>query len=173
MQSTHVPLTPQVVLPLAVQVPFAQQKPPEQVPSPALPHSAMQEPIVQVGVAPTQPLQASPSLPQAPLSVPGAHVPAAQQPPLQGAVGLHVVPHLPIAHAWPGAQSVACVQPQTPVARQISPSGLVVQSTQAPPFEPQVALLLAAQFPALQQPPLQRSPPVQEVPHMWLEGSHA
>jgi hypothetical protein len=120
------------------------------VPSFGLPHAAVHCPAAQVGVLPEQGAHASPSLPHSAFWLPAAQEPALQQPPLQAEVGSHAVPHLFFLHAWLAGQSLGCAQPQTKVARQASPSGLIVQSTQAPP-EPHVVLPLAAQCPALQQ----------------------
>jgi len=79
--------------------------------------------------------------------------------------------------AWPVGQSVATLQPQTPLARQAVPVVLPAQSTQAPPLLPHaVSLAPAPQVPlvaAEQQPPLQAWVELQSVVHRPAPVSQA
>ncbi len=77
-----------------------------------------------------------------------------QQAPLHKAVAEHALPHLLFRQAWPTAQSLDLLQPQTP-ERQCGPSALPAQSTQILPSTPQTASICE---------PLQLRLAVQQVP---------
>jgi hypothetical protein len=134
--------------------------------------------------------QAPPLVPQAV----GSLVPATQvlllvqQPPLQGSLGPQAELQTWLLQASSVGQSLAALQPQTPLAKHTCPAPLVVQLTQATPPVPQVVVPDVWQLPVLSQqpfgqlvlsqthlPPTQRwplgqathAPPL--VPQNWLD----
>ena len=120
--------------------------------------------------------QLAPGAPQAAMAVPGWQAPeASQHPPAQGAVPEQAPEHFfdTGSHAWPFGQSPEVEQPQAP-ERQACPAAAAVQSAQVAPAEPQVAAAVPAEHsPLAQQPPLQVSPPAQDVEQDRVVGLHA
>jgi hypothetical protein len=123
----------QTHLPPTQRWPTAHSDPPPQV----------HVPLVQVSPVGAQVRQARPLVPQAV----GSLVPATQvllllqQPPLHGLLGPHAELQTWLLQASSVGQSLAALQPQTPVAKQTCPAPLVVQLTQATPPVPQVMVL--------------------------------
>lgn len=95
-----------------------------------------------VGVVPLQTAQFSLVPPHAAAPLPSAHVPEVapgateQQPPLH--VPTHLVPQVPLTHAWSAGHWLSAVQPHTPVGSPLGkhPGVPPLQLVHAPPLEP-------------------------------------
>jgi hypothetical protein len=136
---------------LQTQAPFTQTWPLGQA-EPVLPQTHATK--VQVSALLPQARQAPPLVPHADVVLPATHVPLAQQPPLQRLVELHAEVQVPLLHAMSAGQSLAALQPQTPLDRHTWPAPLVAQLTQAAPPVPQVVVPEGWQLPLLSQQPL-------------------
>jgi hypothetical protein len=112
-----------------------QHVPPPQEPLPG-PHVLTHVPPLQVGVPFAQLAHIAPVYPHAPLAVPGVHIPlsGSQHPPLHCCVGLQDSVHLfvDVSQAYPGGQSVGCVQPHAELTHA-KPAGLLAQVPQLGP----------------------------------------
>jgi hypothetical protein len=119
---------------------------------------------------PVQSPHTSPDRPQAVVVLPAWHTPPAQQAPWHGLLALQLVLHCRVlgSQAAPPGQSAGPLQPQ-PLELQTTPRLLVLQSEQAPPFEPHsVGEVPPVQVPLAQQPPLHGSMSLHLLEHLWV-----
>jgi hypothetical protein len=146
------PLGQLVALQVVTQAPLTHAWPLGQA-APVVPQTQL--PLLQVSALLPQVTQTSPLEPQAVTLVPATQVLLLlQQPPLHGSFGPHAELQTWLLHASSVGQSLAALQPQTPLARHTWPRPLVVQLTHAVPPVPQVVVLEVWQVPLLSQQPL-------------------